>query len=319
MNKETSLRVFIVYKVKKMKTANSLSIQDIYIIVTGIVMGTTARLITLKVDFRQIPSYPSAYFNNIILGLIASALGAIAIPAILAKDFVAVTFLTVGVQQFREVRTTERESLGKLEHTEYAQRGEAYIDGIAKTFESRNYISLVTSLLSVLVMKIINRPEIIIDVVSGILSGLLVILFCYRFTKGKIIGDICKVQIGKIDVKNSELYVDDMFVTNYLGTDQSRDLFIKEGIAVVLEPKDPLNRVTLENYGQRQAILFESIRTLGVKRYKFMRRSFSTGKVIIAFVPIINDPDKLISAVIHTPILENSRKIKRMMKTSVGG
>ncbi len=98
-----------------METAKSLSVIDIYVIVTGIVMGTAARLLTLKVDKRQIPSFPSAYFNNIVLGLIASALGAIAIPAILAKDFVSVTFLTVAVQQFRDVRTTERDSLGKLD------------------------------------------------------------------------------------------------------------------------------------------------------------------------------------------------------------
>ncbi len=129
-----------------METAKSLSVNDIYVIVTGIIMGTTARLITLKIDFRQIPSYPSAYFNNIILGLIASALGSIAIPALLAKDYTAVTFLTLVVTQFREVKKAERESLGKLEYTEYVQRGEAYIDGIAKTFESRNYISLITAL-----------------------------------------------------------------------------------------------------------------------------------------------------------------------------
>ncbi len=302
-----------------MEMAKSLNINDIYVIVTGIIMGTAARFITLKIDFRQIPSYPSAYFNNIIIGLIASALGAIAIPAILARDFVAVTFLTVAVQQFREVRTAERESLGKLEHTEYVKRGEAYIDGISKTFESRNYISLVTALITVLIMKIINSPEMIINIIFGIISGLLVILFCYRFTKGKIIRHICEVQTGEIDVRDSELYVDGMFVTNYLGTDRSRELFIKEGIAVVLKPRDHLSRATLENFGQRQAILFEAVRTLGVKRYKFMRRNFSTGKVIIAFIPIINDPDKLVNAINNTPILENSRKIKRIMKTSIGG
>lgn len=302
-----------------METVKSLSITDIYIIVTGIIMGTTARIVTLKADFRQIPSYPSAYFNNIVLGLIASALGAIAIPAILAKDFAAVTFLTVAVQQFREVRTTERESLGKLEHTEYVKRGEAYIDGIAKTFESRYYISLVTALLTVLIMKIINSAEIIISIIFGIAAGLIVIVFCYRFTKGKIIGHICTVKIGEIEVRGSELYVDNMFVTNYLGTDKSRELFTNEGIAAVLEPADPMSRLTLENYGQRQAILYEAVRTLGVKRYEFMRRSFSSGKVIVAFVPIINDPDKLINAIKKTPILESSRKIKRIMKTSTGG
>ena len=101
-----------------MDTALSLSISDISTIVTGIIMGTMARLITLKVDFRQVPSYPGAYFNNIVLGIIASALGAVAIPAVLSRDFVSITFLTVAVQEFREVRTAERESLEKLEHTE---------------------------------------------------------------------------------------------------------------------------------------------------------------------------------------------------------
>ena len=261
-----------------METAVSLSINDIYVIITGVVMGTAARLITLKVDLRQIPSYPSAYFNNIILGLIAAALGAIAIPAILAKDFVSVTFLTVAVQQFREVRNIERESFEKLEHTEYVQRGDAYIDGISKTFESRNYISMITALLTVLVIKIINRPEMALNIVFGIITGSLVLFFSYRFTKGKTIGHICTVKIGKIDVRCSELYVDDMYVTNYLGTDLSRNLFIKEGISVVLEPRDPLSRVTLENYGQRQAILYEAIRALGVKRYKFMRKDLKNGK-----------------------------------------
>ncbi|BAL01064.1 hypothetical protein OBV_38650 [Oscillibacter valericigenes Sjm18-20] len=78
-----------------LETAKMLRTADITMIVTGVVMGTAARIITLKVDFRQVPTYPSAYFNNVVLGLIASALGAIAIPAILAKNYASVTFLTV--------------------------------------------------------------------------------------------------------------------------------------------------------------------------------------------------------------------------------
>lgn len=297
-----------------MEMAKSLSIQDIYIIVTGIVMGTLARVMTLKIDNRQIPSYPSAYFNNIILGFIASSLGAIAIPAILVKDYTAVTFLTVAVTQFREIRSTERDSLGKLEHTEYIRRGEAYIDGIAKSFESRNYISLLASLVTVLSMELTIKYGTFINVLCGATAGIIIIYFCYRFTKGKNIGYICDISLGKIEVRESELYVDNMFVTNYLGADRSRTMFMKEGIAVVLSPVGEASRVTLENYGQRQAILFEAVRALGVKRYKFMRRNFSSGKFIIAFVPIIRDNELLIKAIANTPILENSRKVKRIMK-----
>jgi hypothetical protein len=301
-----------------LETIKALNSEEIYIITTGIVMGTIARLITLKIDFRQIPSYPAAYFNNIFQGFVASTLGAVAIPALLVRDFVSVTFLTVAVQQFREVRITERESLGKLEHTEYTQRGDAYIDGIAKTFESRNYISLITALATVFVMEILPRGNMILEIICGALAGLLVLLLIYRFTKGKTVGDVCTVTAGKIEVKGSELYVDGMFVTNYLGTDRSRQLFLKEGIAVVLTPNNPMGRVMLENFGQRQAVLFESVRILGVRRYKYTRRNFTDGRVVIAFVPIVNDLNKLIKAVKSTPILENSRKIGRIMKTDGG-
>ncbi|SHI09586.1 hypothetical protein SAMN02745823_02362 [Sporobacter termitidis DSM 10068] len=299
-----------------METAKSLSAADIYIIVTGIVMGTAARLYTLKIDMRQIPSYPSAYFNNIILGFIAAALGAIAVPAFLARDFVAVTFLTIAVQQFRDIRSSEQESLEQLEETEYIRRGAAYIDGISKTFESRNYLSMLTALISVLLMKAVPLSNICLTILLGAAGGMVVLYFSYRFTKGRHVGQICAVSLGSIEVRGSELFVDGMFVTNYLGTDRSRELFRTEGLAVVLTPRDPVSRVTLENAGQRQAVLFEAVRALGVKRYKFMKRNFDSGKVLIAFVPILNDPKRLVAAVKNTPILENSRKIGRVMKTT---
>jgi hypothetical protein len=301
-----------------LETLSVLSSEDICIITTGVIIGTIARMITLTVDFRQIPSYPTAYFNNIFLGFVASTLGAVAIPALLAGDFVSITFLTVAVQQFRDIRISERDSLGELEHTEYTQRGKAYIDGISKTFESRNYISLISSLAAVLTMELIGKQNMILTVFGGAIAGFVVMILIYRFTKGKTVGDICSIHPGNIEVRGSELYVDGMFVTNYLGTDRSRELFLKEGIAIVLIPKSPSNRITLENYGQRQAILFEAVRVLGVRRYKFTRRNFSDGKVIIAFVPIVHDMDKLIKAVRHTPILENSRKIGRIMKANGG-
>lgn len=156
------------------------------------------------------------------------------------------------------------------------------------------------------------------SILIGIASGFLVMFFCYRFTKGKNVGEICKVHIGKMDVRGSELFVDDIFVTNYLGWDVCRDMFRTDGIAVVLEPRDAASRVTLDNLGQRQAIMFEAVRSLGVRKYRFMELHIPSGKIIIAFVPIIHDADRLIKAVNNTPILENSHKIKRIMKTSLG-
>lgn len=302
-----------------METIKDLQFPDIVLILSGIVMGTFARIITLHIDYRQNPSFPGGVFNNLVTGFIASILGAVAIPAIMAKNFTAVTFLALAIQHFRDIRKLENESLVKLEQTEYTKRGAAYIDGISKTYEARNYISLLTSLFTVFVMKIFYTDKLIINCLIGLVTGLIVLYLLKRFTKGKTIGDICTISEGKITVEQSELYVDGMFVSNLLGTDRSRELFLNEGIAVVITPKKDIFRITLDNYGQRQAILFEAIRSFGVKRYKFTRKNYKTGKIILTFVPIISNIDGIISVLKKTPILENSRKIHSIMTTYKGG
>jgi hypothetical protein len=63
------------------------------------------------VDYRQYRTFPNGYLIHLITGFIASALGAVAIPAVLENDFAAFTFLALAVEQFREVRRIENESL----------------------------------------------------------------------------------------------------------------------------------------------------------------------------------------------------------------
>lgn len=296
-----------------METIDQLQYSDIVLILIGTVMGTLARIITLRVDNRQNPSFPGGVFINLVTGFIASILGSVAIPAVMAKDFTAVTFLALAIQHFREIRRLEGESLSRLENTEYTKRGESYIDGISKTYEARNYISLLTSFFTVFVLKIFYTDKLFIDCLIGLASGFAVIYLLKIFTKGKNVGDICNIAEGKITVEGSDLYVDGMFVTNLLGTPRSRELFIKEGAAVVISPKKDNYCVTLNNQGQQQAILFEAIRSFGVKRYQFSRKNHDSGKTIIAFVPIIKDIDGMINAIKKTPILENSRKIDSLM------
>jgi hypothetical protein len=38
-----------------------------------------------------------------------------------------------------------------------------------------------------------------------------------RFSKGKTVGDIAEVKKGKVEVRESELYVDDIYISNFLG------------------------------------------------------------------------------------------------------
>ncbi len=77
--------------------------EEYVLILGGIFMGTLARAVTLRVDSRQNPSFPTGYFINLVTGFIASTLGAVAIPAFMNRDFTAVTFLTLAVQHFREI------------------------------------------------------------------------------------------------------------------------------------------------------------------------------------------------------------------------
>lgn len=293
---------------------STLPFDQMSFILVSVIMGTLARILLLKEDYRQYPSYPNGYLIHIIIGFVASALGAVAIPALLSKNFTAVTFLTVALQQFRDVRKMEKESLQGLENTEYTFRGDAYIDGIAKTFESRNYIAFITAFIVSLIVRI-SPFNLWVNIFCSIVVGFFAIYFLQYFTKGKNIGDIAKVEQGKISVKDSNLFVDDIFVSNLLGTDNAEKMFEEEGLAVVIYPNESHFRINLDNFGQRQAALFEATRALGNKRYNFTRKEYAEGRIVITLIPIKQDIDALIEVVKKCPLLESTKKSHSVLKT----
>lgn len=296
-----------------------ISNEHIILTCTAIFTGTLARILTIKEDIRQYPSYPNGYMINLVTGFIAAALGAVAVPALMTKNFVAVTFLTIAVQQFRDVRKAERESLKDLEKAEFTFRGNAYIDGISKTFEARNYFSLIVSLITAITMQVVSSEKIYINIISGLLAGFTALYLLSRFSKGKTIGDIAKVEQANIEIRESSLFVNGLFVTNLLGSENAAQLFQDEGLAVVIIPNEQRFRVTLDHYGQRQAALFEATRAIGVKRFHFTRKDFDEGKVIITLVPLVNDIDRMLEAVRKTPLLESTRKNKDVINTNIAG
>ncbi|MEG3070894.1 MAG: YIEGIA domain-containing protein [Candidatus Syntrophopropionicum ammoniitolerans] len=56
------------------------------VIAAGILAGTLSRIVLLRIDYRQYPGYPHSYISHLLLGFIASALGAVAIPAVIARN-----------------------------------------------------------------------------------------------------------------------------------------------------------------------------------------------------------------------------------------
>ncbi|MBL0387659.1 YIEGIA domain-containing protein [Tumebacillus sp. ITR2] len=293
-----------------------LSPEYLTMIATGFVVGTAARMSTIKEDTRQYPSYPNGKFINVITGAVAATIGAVFPITLITQNFVGVSFLMLAVQQFRDVRKTERESLKDLEQSEYTPRGAAYIDGIAKTFESRNYLSLVASLLCVLTMMLIPGHQYVLEIPAGALLAFLVVYLLRRYTKGKNIGDFADIKLATLSFEGSMLHVDDIPVAN-VGLPEAQDLLKQEGLAVMITPRTVGASIALAHYGQRQTIIHEASRTFGLKRYLYMRRDFHNGRFCFAFVPIRRDAGSLLELVAEVPLLESTRKSERLSNQNV--
>jgi hypothetical protein len=278
------------------------------VVAVGVVMGVLARLYMLRVDYRQYPSYPQGYLIHLSLGLIAAFLGAVAVPALIAREYTAVTFLALAAQQFRDIREMERKSLENIEDTELVPRGSAYIEDIAKAFESRNYLAILTSLFTSLVLQFSN------NIPAAILAGMVIILVLSLMARRKKIRDIAVVRPAKIHFENSLLCVENIIVMN-VGYTDSRKIIEEKGLAVMIEPKNDNARATLSNVGQRQAIVHDVASLLGVKRdvtdVDFMplaRIDLDTGRVGLIIVPMERDMESLVEAVKRVPVLESSRR-----------
>jgi len=276
------------------------------VILVGILSGTAARIILLRIDYRQYPGYPHGYLTHIALGFIASALGAVAVPAILKPDYVAVTFLALAAQQFREIRNMERKTLESLEKTELVKRGLDYIEGIARTFEARNYLVMGTSFVTALAAQFGGL------LAAGI-TAFLAILVSRYYMSGEVIGDICEVVPAQLNFEGAILKVDGIGIIN-VGLKTMREKILQDGLAVIIKPRDGNARATIHDIGQRMAIAFTAAVIMGTKKdvdssefTPLARKNPDTGEVGLYIVPVEKDIEQLIAAVKLTPVLESAR------------
>ncbi|MEW6423317.1 MAG: YIEGIA family protein [Bacillota bacterium] len=284
-------------------------------IIAGTLAGTAARLVMLHVDYRQYPGYPHGYVTHLSLGFIAAALGAVAVPAILKPDYTAVTFLALAATQFREVRSIERKTLEHLDEKELVKRGSDYIEGIARTFEARNYLVMLTSLLTSIAFQLGQAP-------AALLIALLTIAFSRSLMAGETIGDICSVVPARLWFKNTVLMVDEIGMMT-VGLKEMREKILREGLAVLIIPKDPNARATIHDLGQRAAIAHTAAVIMGTKKdvdipefTPVARKNPDTGAVGLYIVPVEKDLEALILAVKRTPVLESARS--KPLKTEAG-
>ncbi|MGF7185021.1 hypothetical protein GGQ84_001106 [Desulfitispora alkaliphila] len=289
--------------------------QTVATVIIGIAFGVFARTIMLKVDYRQYPSYPHGYITHISLGFMAAALGAVAIPAIAAEDFVAVTFLTLAAQQFRDIRNIERETLNKLDEKELIPRGTDYIEGIAKVFETRNYLVIGTSLVASLIYFVYGLPH-------SLIAGGLFLMFLIYAMRGQSVGDIADVEEADFKFEGAMLNVGGIIIMN-VGLLEAREKLLKEAIAVKMKPKDDNARATLDDLGQRQAIVHTVANLVGTKLEEgeqewspLVRKNIDTGEVFLFILPNEPDVECVIEAVKSTPVLESSQR--KILQSKIG-
>jgi hypothetical protein len=275
------------------------------VILAGIVVGFINRWVMLRNDYRHYPTYPHGHLTHLALGFIAASLGAVAIPAIAEPDYVAVTFLVLAAQQFRDIRTMERDTLGKLEETKLVSRGTDYIEGIARVFEARNYLVILASLITSLVVYLFGWKYTFI-------IGPIIILISGRLMSGSFIGDIAEIEEARVHFDGSLLKVNDVVIMN-VGLPATREKIIREGMGVIIKPKDDNARLTLHAVGQRMAIIHDVVSILGTKvdineteLIPMARKQVDKG--YLAFFLVANEPDMecLIDIIKKVPVLETT-------------
>ncbi len=279
--------------------------QYLIAILLGFAAGTIARLCMLRSDYRNYPSYPHGYIIHLSLGAIAAILAALAVPALVEEELTAITFLVLCAQQFRDIRSMERETLMKLEEQSLVPRGADYIEGIAKVFESRNYLVMLVSL-------VVSAAVVVGNLWIGLLASAVMIALSVFFMRGSYIGDIAAVQQGTLHFEKSLLYVDDIVLMN-VGSRDARQKIVQEGVGIILTPYDDDGRAIVNNLGQRQAILHDiSILTgnqidVGEQEWTPMaRKNVATGALGIFVLPNKKDVECVIAAAERTPVLESA-------------
>ncbi len=277
-----------------------------YPILFGVVFGLITRLYMLRTDTRQYPTRLHGKVVHVAMGFIASALGAIAIPSIMKKDFSAITFLTLAASQFRDVRNMERNTLSQLDGYELVPRGSTYIEGIALVFESRNYLAIFTSFVTTFAYLAAD------SVYAGLAAGVISFLIARKFMTGSKLKDIVEIEHVPLRFEGAGLYIDNIYIMN-IGLPARQEEIMRYGMGFILKPKSVDAQITLANLGQRQAILHDVSVALGVYRdsgtpalVPLAKRDLNDGRVGIFVLPQEQDADRAIRVIGEVPTLENA-------------
>jgi hypothetical protein len=286
----------------------------------GVIVGIVSRILMLNTDQEQYPTYPNILISQLILAFVASALGALLVPALVARSYTSITFLSLAAEQFRQVRANRRNTLQNVEPAQLVDRGEALIEEIARAYEVRNYMCIITSFITVGLNRLITVETGINDTVSIIISAVAGLALAFGLKKlltRKSISDIADVVAVPITFSDeSILNVGDVKGITNIGLKQDRDVYINKGIGIEIIPKnrDYLNAGIIYNSGQRQAIAFNIYSRLGLYGDSddpaftpILRRNAEKESIVLAYIPVYGGLEEVIEAVKSCPILETAK------------
>ncbi|MGL5751984.1 MAG: YIEGIA domain-containing protein [Paraclostridium sp.] len=282
----------------------------------ALILGILSRLIVLRLVNKQQPTQPQDYIEQLILSFIASALGAIAFPALINKEFAALTFLSVGIQQFQEVASEERITLANLEHTESVGKGITYIDEIAKNYEVRNYLSIFSSLAASIAFILCNnilKANLILCTIAATIGAAIVCLIFKKILSKKSLEDIIDVQVVPIEFDGPLLKVDNVAITN-IGLASSRQQYLSKGIGFKIIPKDIVAYGIISDSAQLQVMLHNVYIHMGLDRdvdepdfIPIARPNMDNRTITFAYIPLVKDEKLTIKAIKSTPILDSAK------------
>ena len=206
-------------------------------------------------------------------------------------------------------------SLEEIEASELVPKGSAYIEGIAKLFEARNYLAFLTAIIASILYYYINW---IVGIIGGSIAGYLL----HHFMKGAHVGDIAQVKIVPLAVDGNNIGVGDVIIMN-VGEKEGLEKWKKEGIAIQVIPNDENSRATLFNLGQRETILHDLTSLMGVKLDKGMqqytplaRLQIDEGTLCIIIIPQEPDKEFIKKAIEKIPVVESSQR--KPLKSKMG-
>ena len=286
----------------------------------GIIIGMLSRFIMLHLEQKQYPTEPNILLSQLVLAFVASSLGALLVPALIERSYTSITFLSLAAQQFRQVRDNRRDTLQNLEDVQLIQRGNAFIEEIARTYEVRNYTCIVTSFMTVGIYYVITSEFKLGEIPSIIISSICGVVLAFILKKAltrQSIGDIADVVPAEISfVNESIMQIGELKGITNVGLEEDRQKYLTKGLGIEIIPKDKsyVNIGTIYDPGQRQAIIYNIYSRIGISRedtepafYPLPRINLKNGSLMIAVVPVDRDINKLIDAVKSCPILSSAK------------